>query len=318
MKGIKPNPANRSGRLHHYLHESRRLIVIVYEELLRTRAFTIAAALAFYFLLAVVPTVVVFTSLLRFLPVSSVFQQSLNLMAELVPPEAMTLVGKIVTDILAPNRGKLLSFGILGYIWAASGGFSSLIESLDIAYEVPVSRSWWRDRVRALLLTTTSGGLVTFSILLLFAGPHFGHFMSEVFPVFRLIERFWPELRLLLVGATFVTALELVYYLGPNCRHSFLSTLPGAVVAIAIWVLGSTGLNYYLRHFSNYNTTYGSMGAVIGLMLWFYVTALAILIGAELNAELTKQLARLRSLETLPAEPSQPETPSTGAVPAAQ
>ena len=93
---------------------------------------------------------------------------------------------------------------------------------------------------------------------------------------------------MIFIFITFVTGLEFVYYLGPNCEHSFLSTLPGAVFAIAIWLLGSSVLNFYLGHLSNFNATYGSMGAMIGLMLWFYITALAILVGAELNAELAK------------------------------
>jgi membrane protein len=311
------NTAKHGRRLLHLLHETRRMVVVVYGELWRTRAFTIAAALAFYFLMSMVPLLIVFSSLLQFLPVPSVFQQLLNLMAELVPPDAMTFVERIVADILTPDRGKLLSFGILGYLWAASGGFSALIESLDIAYDVPVSRSWWRDRIRALLLTFSSGGLVSLSVLLLIAGPHFGHFITEVFPATNAFEHLWPILRLTLIGVTFVTALELIYYLGPNCRHSFLSTLPGAVVAIAMWILGSAGLNYYLGHLSNYNATYGSMGAVIGLMLWFYLTAMAVLIGAELNAELTKRRDLLRSLRPI-AEPSHPEASPAGPVPAAQ
>src|SRR5271170_7609398 len=233
--------ANYGGWLHSYWHETRRLSVTVYDELWRTRAFTIAAALAFYFLMSMVPLLIVFFSLLLFLPIPNVFPQFLDLTAELVPADSMNFVERIVADILTPNRGKLLSFGIVGYLWAASGGFSALIESLDIAYDVEVSRPWWRDRLRALLLTFTSGGMVTLSMLLLIAGPHFGHFVTEVLPIPRAIEDLWPVLRLALTGVTFVAALEFVYYLGPNCRHSFFSTLPGAVIAIGIWFVGSAG-----------------------------------------------------------------------------
>jgi membrane protein len=305
--------AERNTRLHRWARPAWCLICTVYKELWRTRAFTIAAALAFYFLTSMVPLLVIFWSLLQFLPVPDVFQHLLDFMAEIVPPDSMTFVERIVSDILTPDRGKLLSFGVIGYLWAATGGFSALIESLDIAYDVPVSRPWWRDRLRALLLTFTSGGLVSLSVVLLISGPYLGHFLSQIFPFFRVIEHLWPLLRLALLGATFVTSVEFVYYLGPNCRHSFLSTLPGAIVAIAIWLIGSAGLNYYLTHLSNYNATYGSMGAVIGLMLWFYITALAMLIGAELNAEMMKQHAASIACD-LPA-PS--EKPTAGPVPAA-
>jgi membrane protein len=96
-------------------------------------------------------------------------------------------------------------------------------------------------------------------------------------------------LRWIITIATFVTGLESMYYLGPHARHSFWSTLPGAAVAVGMWFLGSFGLSFYLDHLSNYNKTYGSLGAVIGLMLWLYISSLAVIIGAELNAELAKR-----------------------------
>jgi membrane protein len=322
MDAVIPTLAKRHGLWRFCWYEVRSMTVIVYNELWRTRAFTIAAALAFYFLMSLIPLLLIFSSILQFLPIPNVFQQLLNLMAELVPADSLSFVERIVASILTPNRGKLLSFGILGYIWAASGGFASLIESLNIAYDVPKSRAWWHDRLWALLLTFTSGALVSLSLLAVLSGPHFGHFLNEVFPIPGPLEHIWPTLRVAVIFVTFVAALELVYYKGPNCRHSFISTLPGAVAAIAVWFLGSAGLSYYLGHLSNYNATYGSMGAVIGLMLWLYLTGLAILIGAELNAELAKRLVVLRSLqetpETAPVLPtSQREKPSEGPIPVA-
>ncbi len=277
-------------------HEGRHLAIVIYNELWRTRVFTIAAALSYYFMLALVPMMIIISSLLQFLPIPDILQQLLNLMATLVPPDALGFIESILISILTPNRGKLLSFGVLGYLWAASGGFTSLIDSLNIAYDVEVSRPWWKDRLWALVLTMTSGGLASLSMLAFIAGPHFGHFLTALFPIPRAIENLWPTLRVAITFFTFVTGLEIVYYLGPNGRHSFKSTLPGAVFATAVWFLGSAALSYYLDHLSNYNATYGSMGAIIGLMLWFYLIALATLIGAELNAELAKRLARLHSL----------------------
>jgi len=307
--------APHTGRLYRWGCGAWRLICTVYAELWRTRAFTVAAALAFYFLFSMVPLLVIFSSLLQFLPVPDVFQQLLNLMAGIVPPDSMTFVERIVADILTPNnRGKLLSFGVLGYLWTTSGGFSALIESLNIAYDVEVSRTWWRDRLKALELAFTSGGLVSLSVLLLIVGPHFGHFLAEVFPIPLVVEHLWPVFRLVFIFVTFVTGLEVVYYLGPNCRHTFLSTFPGAIFAITIWLVGSSALSYYLSHLTNYNVTYGSMGAIIGLMLWFYITGVAILIGAELNAELAKQ----RAAAVMCQVPPHSEKPIAGPLPAAR
>jgi membrane protein len=313
MKPVDLNTGHSTSRMRRWSHETWQLIATVYNELWRTRAFTIAAALAFYFLFSLVPLLVIFSSLLQFLPVPDLFQQLLNLMAEFMPPDSLAFVERILADILTPNRGKLLSFGILGYLWTASGGFSSLIESLDMAYDVQVSRPWWRDRMRALVLAFTSGGLVSLSVLLLIAGPHFGHFLTTVFPVPYSVEHLWPVFRPVFIFITFVAGLEVVYYLGPNCKHSFLSTLPGAAIAIFIWLIGSWGLTFYASNITNYNVTYGSMGAIIGLMLWFYITALAILIGAELNAELTKS----RAADFFCEFPAKAKVPVAEPVPAA-
>ena len=269
-----------------------RLAVVVYSEMDRTRVFTVAGGLAFYFLLSLAPLLILLASVLKFLPIPNLYQVLLNVMAEVVPAYAMGFVEPVMIGILSPSRTKLLSFGIAGYLWAASGGFSSLIESLDIAYDVNVSRPWWRDRLRALVLTLTSGALASVSLFVYLVGPHFGHLLRVFFLLPPGVEHIWPVLRVAINFLTFVAALEIIYYLGPNARHSFLSTLPGAVVAIAVWFVGSWGLSFYLGHMSNFNATYGPMGALIGLMLWFYLTALAILLGAELNGEMLKSKAK--------------------------
>lgn len=282
-----------------FWQETRSLSVALYNEVIRTRMLTIAAALAFYFLLSMIPLLVVFWSALKFLPIPNLFQQLLDLMSVMVPPYSMQFVEQIVVGFLRPNRAKLLSVGIVGYLWTASGGFSSLIEALDIAYDVPVSRTWWRDRIRALWLTLTSGALVFVSLLVYIMGPHFGRILQDYLSMPLPIAHLWPVLRLVVTFATFVVALELIYYWGPNAHHTFTSTLPGAVLAIAVWFLSSWILSFYLSNISNYNATYGSMGALIGLMLWFYFTALAILLGAELNGEHARYSARSISARTL-------------------
>lgn len=267
--------------------------VVLYRELDRTRAFTAAAALAFYFLLSLVPLIILFSSLLGLLPMANVFDQLLDLAATIVPPDAMSLVEKTVGSVLTPNRG-LLSFGILGYLWSSTGGFSAMIEALDIASDVEDNRSWWRDRLQALLLTFTTGGLMLISLLLLTVGPRFGHMLAVVFPVPASFGRIWGAIHFAVTFATFLIAIVFLYILGPNKKTGFLSSLPGAVLAVVGWFIGSAGFSYYVRHFSNYSVTYGSLGAVIVLMLWFYIIAISILVGAEANAELSKKRAAER------------------------
>jgi len=291
-------PSRRTGRHQSFARwqhraqrrwrETRCLTKIIGKELIRTHVIDVAAGLAFWSMMSMVPLLITVAALLSVLHVPGLLPQLLSVMALLVPPDSLSMVEKMIGGLLAPHRG-MLSFGILSYIWSTTGGFTSLITALNVAYDVKTPRSWLRDRLQALILASTSGGLLTVSLLALLAGPHFGHFLAKTFPIPGPFERMWPAIRIATVFVTFVMALELVYFLAPNRRQRFTSTLPGAIVAIALWFVGSAGLGFYLNHLTNYSRLYGGMGAVIGLMFWIYLTALAILIGAEVNAELAKR-----------------------------
>jgi len=292
---------------------TKELSVTVYREMLRTRAFTMAAAMSYYFLLAMFPLLIFLSAMLGYLPIPNLFDQLLGILAVLVPPEAMDMVQRILTSLLTPHRGGLLSFGLLSYLWTASGGFAASIEALNIAYDVKKQRSWWRDRLQALLLTLTTGVLTLVGLLLIIAGPSFGRLLSDLFGVSQAFADVWPMLRLGTIFITIVLAIEIQYYLAPNRRQRFDLTLPGALVAVTGIFLSSAGLGFYLSHFANYNKTYGSLGAVIILMLWFYVVALLLIVGAELNAELLKQRAARGEISRAEAMPSPQARPATGA-----
>jgi membrane protein len=283
-----PSPLERMAA-NPWLKRARELSATVYQELFRTRAFTMAAAMSYYFLLALLPLLIFLSAMLGYLPIPNLFDQLLDLLAVLVPPAAMQMVEHILANLLTPHRGGLLSFGLLSYLWTASGGFAASIEALNVAYDVEKTRGWWRDRLRALLLTLTTGVLSLLGLLLIIAGPRFGHLLTKLFPIPEGFGDIWPSLRLITIFVIFVMAVELQYYLAPNRKQRFVETLPGALVAVVGIFLGSAGLGYYFGHLTNYNKTYGSLGAVIILMLWFYVVALLFIVGAELNAELLKQ-----------------------------
>jgi membrane protein len=135
----------------------------------------------------------------------------------------------------------------------------------------------------------TTGGLILLGLPLIIAGPHFGHLLTELFPIPEAFGNLWPLLRLITIFVIFVAAVEVQYYLAPNRKQRFMETLPGALVAVIGIFLGSAGLGYYFGHLAHYNKTYGSLGAVIILMVWFYLVALLFVVGAELNAELLKR-----------------------------
>ncbi len=265
------------------------LASVVFREVLRTRVPTIGAAVAFFFLMSLVPLLGVASALLSALPIPNLWQQLLTTMALLVPPEAMSLVRSVIASVITPHPARILSIGILTYLWSATGAFSSLIEALNIAYDVQQERPWWRDRLQALLLTSTCGALGLFSLLCLIFGPSVLHLLSYVLPIPYVFSVIWLPLRAVLLFGTFVANAMLLYLLGPNRKVPFRSLLPGASVAVVFWFAGSFGLSEYAEHFSNYSATYGSLGAIVLLMLWLYLTSVVLLVGAELNAELWKR-----------------------------
>jgi membrane protein len=268
--------------------QAKAVLLSVYREVQRTRLFNVAAGLSYYFLLSLFPLLILLATLMGRLPIPNLFDQAMDFAARFVPSEAMGLVRKILQSVLAPSRGGLLSFGIIGTLWAASGGFSSMIDALDIAYDARSSRPMLKQRLTALGLTFMTGGLMAIAMLLTIVGNRAGHFLSSVLHLSYVFEWSWPFLRWGIIVACIVMSMELLYFIGPNVKQRFKHTLPGAIAGTVFWILISEAVNVYISHFANYNKTYGTIGAVIALMFWLYVSSIAILLGAELNSELLK------------------------------
>jgi membrane protein len=270
------------------LSRAKEVIINVYKEVQRTRVFNIAAGLSYYFLLSLFPLLILLATILGYLPVPNLFNQVMDMAARIVPADAMGLVRRILHSVLTPGRGKLLSFGIIGTLWAASGGFSAMIDALDIAYDARKSRPMFKQRLVAVGLTFLTGGLMSLSLILTMIGSRAGVWIGKLLHLSDAFQWTWPYIRWGIIIGSIVLAMEMLYFLGPNVRQRFKDSLPGAVLGTTLWILISAAVNAYVSHFANYNKTYGTIGAVIALMLWLYVSSIAILIGAELNSELLK------------------------------
>jgi membrane protein len=254
---------------------------------------TNAAALAFFFLLSLLPLLFLLAAIVTYLPVPDLFPHVLAFLGQLVPNDAMKLVRGALTEVLAGHE-RLISLGILSSIWAASAGFNALIGALNTAYSVGEQRPFWRRQLVALALTLVAGVMAGGAILSAVLGGRFGWWLAAVLgldPVFALL---WPAIRWIAVLLFTVVSVEVIYFLAPNRRQEFVSQSPGAVLAVAIWIAGSYALQLYLHSFAQANWIYGTLRAVIALMLWLYVSSWAILLGAELNAQLEKVRENLR------------------------
>ena len=259
-----------------------------YGDVVRNHTTQMAAALSYYFVLSLFPALIFLSAAVAYLPVPDLFGQALSLMARFIPPDSMGLVRRILADVVTPNRGAFLSFGILGTLWAASGGFSAAIEVLNVAYDVQDDRPIWKTRPLAVGLALAIGGLLLLTLAVMIVGPRFGEWLASRVHLSNVFVFLWPFIHWSIAIAFTILAVEALYYLAPNVKQRFLATLPGAMLAVGCWIALSYLLGFYFRHFANFNKTYGTLGAGIALMVWLYWTGFAILVGAELNSELAK------------------------------
>lgn len=272
--------------------------------------FAMAAGLSYYFLLSLFPLLILIAALLAYVPIPGLFEEVLNLMARFVPGPSMGTVREILTSVLTPPATGWLSFGLIATLWAATSGFNAMIEALNLAYEVPEKRPFWHVRLLSLVLAILVGSCVILGLGVSLLGPRFGEVLEAHRRAGPLFAAVWPGLHWFIVITSVVVAVELLYYLAPNVKQRFFSALPGALLAILAWIGTSYLLGIYIREFANYSQTYGTLGGVIGLMLWFYITALSILIGATINSELLKADGKiLPSKESVdPAKPTGTES----------
>lgn len=259
------------------------------EDINRKHTFQMAAALSYYFVMSLFPALILLSAIFAYLPIHDLIDQAFALIGGFVPKDTMAFVHRIVSAVISPNRSAFLSFGILGTLWSASGGFSATIEALNIAYEVEETRPFWRTRPLAIGLTFIIGVLLLVSLGVMIVGPDFGAWLSTRMHISWLFAMLWPFVHWLVAVGFAVLSVEWLYFLAPNVKQRFVSTLPGAIVSVACWIALSYGLGVYFRSFANFNKTYGALGAAVALMIWLYWTGFFMLLGAELNCQLAKE-----------------------------
>ncbi|HEY6248827.1 MAG TPA: YihY/virulence factor BrkB family protein [Candidatus Angelobacter sp.] len=259
------------------------------EDISRKHTLQMAAALSYYFVMSLFPALILLSAIVAYLPIPDLFNQAVGLMGSFIPKDTMSLLEKVLSGVISPNRSTFLSFGILATLWSASGGFSSAMEALNIAYEVEDNRRFWRTRPLAILLTVIVGLLMLTALAVLIVGPRFGEWLAGHMHLSWLFALLWPYIHWIVAVGFTVLAVEFLYFLAPNVKQRFLSTLPGAVLVVGCWIGLSYGLGVYFRNFANFNKTYGTLGAAVALMIWLYWTGFFMLLGAELNCQLAKE-----------------------------
>lgn len=270
-----------------------QLLKRVYVEFDEDEVFTRAAALAYYFVFALFPMIFFLMAMLGFFAQSHSLQSSLlNYTARFMPGEASSLVQKTLQEIANNSSGLKLVLGLALALWSGSGGVISIMDALNGCYHVRDIRPWWKRRLVSIALTVAISALTILALTIVlygseiagFVGAHTG-LSTAMVTLWRIVQ--WP------VALFFVMmSFALLYYWGPDAEQQWQWITPGSLVGVLVWIGVSMLFRTYLHFFNSYGKTYGSLGAVIVLLFWLYISGLAILLGGEINSEIENAAAR--------------------------
>jgi len=247
---------------------------------------TYAAALSYHALFALFPFIIFMIALLGFLQVPQFFDWILEQAETAFPADAYGRLEEVVDQVQNQSSGGLLSFGIVTAIWAASSGIRSLMNALNVAFDVEETRPAWKRYLLSIVYTIGIAALLLASAALMLLGPQAIEAIAEQVGLGGLFVTLWTWLRWPVLAVLLVLAAALIYYAAPNVEQPFKLITPGAAFAVILWVIASIGFSIYVSTFGNYSATYGSLGGVIVLLFFFFISSAVLLLGAEINAEL--------------------------------
>lgn len=242
-----------------------------------------AAGLAYYFLMSLVPVLIILVAVVAFLPFRNGMEGLTVLIANVLPQPAVQPIEKILHTI-SPHRNGLLSLGLITAVWLASKSVKGIIMGLDTVYNEQAPRRIWTNRILAFALTLGMGLLLVVGVILMLAGPSLGALFSRVAPIESLWLKLWPYMQWLLSALIIFSSIELMYVLAPNVPIAGRRTVPGALFAALGWLALAWGFSFYLHYYgTKLDNFYGVVAAPIAFMIWMYWSSTAILLGAEIN-----------------------------------
>lgn len=261
-----------------------------------------ASALAYRLLFSLFPFVIFLVALLGFLDLPQLFDWLRAQASTIVPSEGMEVVNRVLDEIQTP-RGGLLSIGIVVALFSAAAGVATAMQALSVAYDVQERRPTWKIYGLALLYTVGGAAVIIAAAALMVMGPGVAGWIAVRVGLQDAFVTAWNWLRWPVAVLLLMLVASLIYYLGPNVQHRYRFITAGAVVAVIGWIVASIGFGYYVRSFADYNATYGSLGAVVILVFYFFLSAAVFLFGAEVNAAIERHA---RGAETAPKEKEGP------------
>lgn len=244
---------------------------------------TYASALAYRAIFSLFPFLLFLISLLGLLDLQEFFTWLREQVSLVLPPDALNLVNPVI-DEMQEKKGGFLSFGILVALWSASIGVRSLMNAMNKAYDVEEGRPTWKLMLLSVVYTIGLALILLATAALMIVGPQVIAWLADQVGLKDIVVTLWTWLRWPVVVVLMMLVVAVLYYVTPDVEQEFRFITPGSILAVIVWIAASIAFGLYVQNFGNYDATYGSIGAVIVLLLYFYISAAVLLFGAEMNA----------------------------------
>jgi membrane protein len=264
----------------------RELFTRTVKEFVADNGLGLGAQLAYYFFFALFPTILVGIALASFFPLEDFVDRIVSILGGVAPGDVIAILQEQVRKISQGENGGVLTVGLLLAMWSSSAAMMGLIDALNRAYDIEEGRPWWKVRLLALVLTIALAAFVLIAFALVLVGPTAAEYVARVTGLGLVFEWTWKVLQWPIVLALVALGAGIVYYFAPDAEQEWVWVTPGSVLMTVLWLAASLAFKYYVTNFGAYTETYGAIGGVMVLLLWFYITGLVTLLGAELNAEI--------------------------------
>jgi membrane protein len=262
----------------------RGFLATLWREMSEDNVWNGAAALGFYLTLAVFPAMIFVMALLPYLPIAHVDQAIMDLLGQALPTRTAQMFSGVVQEVVSERRGGVLTFGIAAALWASSSGMYAIMQQMNVAYDVEEKRGFLRARATALALSLLFVVLVIGAFSLVVLGGVIQEWLGVRMGVSDALLYVFIVFRWVVIVLALLFAIALIYDNAPARKRRFVLLTWGSATATAGIIATSLAFRLYVANFGNYSATYGSIGAVIVLMLWFYLAGLVMLVGAEIDA----------------------------------
>ena len=258
-------------------------IKILYFRFTNDDLLSTGAELTFFLILSLFPFLIFLINLLSYTAIESLVE-NMELLSKFMPENAYLIMKDIILQTISHRNGTLLSFGMLFTLWASTSGVTALIKGINRAFDQEETRPFWKLIINSFYITIQLAIAIIFSLLLIVFGKALGNQILNNLGFSNLILKIWNYLRIILSIFTIILIFTSLYRQSPSLKLKLKEVIPGAVFVSIGVVLVSLGFSFYVNNFGNYSDLYGSLGGIIALLTWIYISSIVFLLGAEINA----------------------------------